>query len=70
MAAAVARQEHDRLVAEPAEQQLVRRLAERRLDAHPALLGETLEVVEAGAADDADHRRRRHGQRRITSDAA
>ena len=43
MTAAVTRQEHDLDVAEPAEQQVVGRPPERRVDAFPRSIGEAFE---------------------------
>ena len=56
VAAAVPRQEHQPLRPEPAEQQLVGRLAERRFDGAPLRLCQAVDLIDAAAADHADHR--------------
>ena len=55
VAAAVARQEHHVDARELAEQKLVRRFAPRAVDALPARVLQTLDVVDAAAADDAEN---------------
>ena len=54
MTAAVARQEHQAHPGQGSEEQLVGGLSEGRLDALPACVLETFEVVDAAAAQHAD----------------
>src|SRR5215467_15758477 len=54
MAAAVARNKHDRIAVQRPEAELVRSGAERALDAPPFDIGEAVDIVEAAAADNAD----------------
>jgi hypothetical protein len=55
VALVVARQKHDRQAVDLADPQRPRRLAPRAFDALLAHLGEARQVVNAGAADDAEH---------------
>ena len=55
--AAVTRQEDQLLAVQLAEQEVVRRLAERRGHLLPALVGQPLDVVDTAAPDDAEHLR-------------
>ena len=64
--AAVTRQEHDLVLAERADQEIVGGAPERRVDALPLLVGEAFELVEPTATDDPDDG---HGMR-ITTLAA
>ena len=55
MTAPMARQEHHLRIAEPAETQLVRRLAERRPDMPPFDVGNALDLIKPAAPEDAYH---------------
>src|SRR5215471_16149282 len=54
MAAAVARQEHDRLTIERAKAEFVRSRTERALDTPPLDIGEPVDLVETATPDDTD----------------
>ena len=54
VAAAVARQEHDRLAVERSEAEFVRGRAERAFDPAPFDIREAVDLIEPAAADDAD----------------
>src|SRR3546814_14651955 len=65
MAAAVARQEYQRLPIQLGPHDRVGRRAERRVQPVPADVLEARDVVDPAAADDADDRRLMDGHRRI-----
>ena len=54
VAAGVAWEEDDRATCELAREEFIRGIAEGRLDLHPFLVGEALDVVKPAAANDAD----------------
>ncbi len=63
MTASMPGQEHAAHAAKPAEQQFIGRRAPGRFDPLPGLFLEPVDVIQPGAADDADHgfgHRRRH----------
>ncbi len=54
VAASVARQKNHLALGELAGEKRIGWIAERRFDLHPFLAGESFDVIQAAAADDAD----------------
>jgi hypothetical protein len=60
----MARQEDDRLAAQPPEAERVRRLTEGRGDVAPLDIGQPVDLIKPAAADDPDYRRGMGSRRR------
>ena len=62
MPTTMARQEHNFLPIQITEQQFIRRLPKARFNLFPARIGETVNIRDTAAADDADNGRRSYSR--------